>query len=87
MSYTISSDVAWREVGGELFVITPDGFLHGVRSEAGLFIWRHIEQGLSRNEILAALCAEFEVSSDEAGKDLDEFLESMIGKGLITLEE
>jgi hypothetical protein len=86
MSYSISNDVAWREVGGELFVITPDGFLHGVRSEAGLFIWLQLEKGSGRQEILVALCSHFDVAPEEAARDFDEFVTTMVEKGLITLK-
>jgi hypothetical protein len=86
MSYCISSDVAWREVGGELFVITPDGFLHGVRSAAGLFIWLEIEKGFSREDILLSLCSQFDVAPEEAARDLDEFVTTMVEKGLISLK-
>ena len=86
MLYVISSDVAWREVAGELFIITPDGLLHGISSKAGPFIWRQIEQGSQRNEVLAALCDKFEVDAATAAKDLDEFLDSMVEKGLLSAQ-
>ncbi len=87
MYYAISTDVAWREVGGELFVISPDGFLHGVRSEAGLFIWLQIERGSPRSEIIADLCEQFDVAPEEARRDFDEFVGTMLSKGLVLVRE
>ncbi len=87
MPFSISPDVAWREVGGELFVITPDGFLHGITSAAGLFIWLQINKGLEREEILAALCSEYDVGADDAAQDLDEFLATLVEKGLVTHQD
>ena len=87
MPFTISKDVAWREVGGELFVITPDGLLHGVRSAAGLFIWRQLERGIAERDIVASLCEHFDVTPADARRDLDEFISTMLHKGLIMARE
>ena len=41
------------------------------------FIWQKLQEGEEREELLAAILDEFEVSREQAGKDLDEFLEQL----------
>jgi len=53
----------------------------------GTLIWEMADGKNSREEILAAVCSEFDVSSELASSDLAEFVETLAGKNLLLAEE
>ena len=78
----IAGEFILRDVVGE-HVLIPMGetalHFNGIISlnEVSACIWQGLEQEKSREELLAAVLEEFEVSPEEAGADLDEFLEML----------
>ena len=54
-----------------------------VLSELGGFIWERIPAAKSKEDILRAILEEYDVSEDEAGRDLDEFLEKLTEMGIL----
>jgi hypothetical protein len=82
-SYRIAPEVAWRLVEGELFAVTGDGRLHNVRSAVGLHIWSLLVTGADRETLLDAIVANYSVSEEDAGRDLDDFLDSLLDRALI----
>ena len=69
-----------REVVGE-HVLVPVGEtalrFNGIISlnPVSAVIWKGLTQGKDREQLLEAVLDEFEVAAEEAGADLDEFLE------------
>ena len=43
-------------------------------NETGAFIWQQLEKGCEVNEIVSAMCAEFEIDADTAREDCLEFI-------------
>ena len=78
----IHGEYILREVVGE-YVLVPVGQtaleFNGIISlnEVGASIWKQLESGRSREEILKAVLEEFDVSEEEARQDLSEFLERL----------
>ena len=52
-------------------------------NETGAFIWRAIEKGLSIEEIIKAICNEYEISYQQASNDFEIFLSKMRGAQII----
>ena len=52
-------------------------------NEVGAFIYQCLEQGNTREEILTKILAKYEIDSDTANADLDDFLASLTKKGLL----
>lgn len=77
-----------REIAGEL-VIVPIGDALSEKvgliatNELGALIWKSIENGLEREDILAKILDEFDVDCDTAETDLDEFLDKLRDIGAI----
>ncbi|MBQ7931603.1 MAG: PqqD family protein [Clostridia bacterium] len=46
-------------------------------SESGLLLYKKLMDGCSREDLIAALTAEYEVSEEEAAQDTDAFLNQM----------
>ena len=48
-----------------------------VLSESGALLYNRLKDGCTREELVAALTDEYDVSAEEAGRDTDEFLDQM----------
>lgn len=46
-------------------------------SESGVLIYKKLKDGCTRDDLVAALTAEYEVSEDVAAQDVDAFLNQM----------
>lgn len=46
-------------------------------SESGALLWNELEKGASREELIAALTAEYEVDEVTAGNDVDRFVNKL----------
>ena len=77
-----------REVAGTFVIISAgDDNLDfkGVITvnEVGALIWRGVEAGLGKEEIVEKILSEYDVTKDVASADCDEFLEQLISKNII----
>lgn len=81
-----SKKMAHRVIAGEAFVL--DASLQTLHSmnETGSRIWELIDGRRGLAEIAEIIAGEFEVSPETAGKDVEEFLLELQGKGLILNE-
>lgn len=52
-------------------------------NETGVFLWKLMENQVSKQELIAALCKEYEVTPDVASADVEAFLTQLSTKGLI----
>ncbi len=79
-----------REIAGNA-VIVPVGEntidFKGIISinDTGRFIWNLLENGVDKQELLAAFLAEFEVSEEEAKQDIADFLQVLLDNGVMEL--
>ena len=46
-------------------------------SESGALLYNRLKEGCSRDDLVAALTEEYDVSKEEAGRDTDAFLDQM----------
>lgn len=46
-------------------------------SESGALLYNRLKDGCSREDLVAALTEEYDVSAEEAGRDTDAFLDQM----------
>ncbi len=76
-------NVSFRKVDDEYFILTvPDAVMHNVTG-SGVFIFDGLIEGRDEEEILITLLDEYEVSREEAEKDLGEFLQQMTELGIL----
>jgi 2-hydroxy-3-keto-5-methylthiopentenyl-1-phosphate phosphatase len=52
-------------------------------NDTGVFIWNRLEKGCSKEELLDSLLAEYEVSHEQAKRDLELFLSKLRNAELI----
>ena len=76
-----------RETAGKYIVLPLGGELDLgsliTLNETGAFLWRLLEEGKSRKELLEALLEEYDVTPERAEKDLDALLAKMEAAGLL----
>jgi hypothetical protein len=53
----------------------------------GTLIWDLADGNNTQEQILAAVCSEFDVRREPAASDLEEFVETLAGKNLFLAEE
>jgi hypothetical protein len=83
MSYKLNkSEIAYRKIGDEFFVLTTrDSFLHSVAG-AGARIMELLDAGKDEGEILRTLVAEYDAPEAEIKADLAAFLAELEEKGI-----
>ena len=87
----LKSGFLLREVAGESVVIplggTAGNFGGMLRlNETGKLLWAKLEKGASREELLAAVLAEYEVEENVAAADIDKFLQKLQQNGMLEEE-
>lgn len=55
-----------------------------VLSESGALLCERLKDGAERDELVAALLDEYDVTADEAARDTDEFLAMLREHGMLT---
>jgi phosphatidylserine decarboxylase len=75
--------LAWREIDGEIVIISPeDSQVHELNETAAL-IWKHADGERSVEQIAAGVAAEYDVSCESAQKDIAELIAQLEEKQLL----
>jgi Coenzyme PQQ synthesis protein D (PqqD) len=82
--------VVTRRIADETILVPVAGNvgdLDGVYTlnDVGSFIWNKIDGRTSVADLAEAVCAEFDVTLEQAADDVDEFLEALMSRGLARL--
>ena len=91
MLYQRSSEVVCREVGGESILVPIKnrvGDLESifVLSPVAARIWSLLDRAVSADQIIDAICAEFEIDRETASADVNELLASLEVASLVNKE-
>ena len=84
----LKQDFVLREVAGEYIIIPVsalDDAFKGIMTlnETGAFIWKAIEAGKEKEEIIESLLEEYEVDKDHASRNVDDFCEQLEKLGIL----
>ena len=83
--YKRAPDCTFREIGGEIFVVSPTtGGVH-LLNDVGSFIWSLLDGENSAEDIMRSLCEEYDVTEEEALCDLAAFLNELTQAQLVCL--
>jgi hypothetical protein len=82
-----NSDMVWKMVGNEAFIIDKDGTKIHQLNSVGSEIWKNSEGNLTIRQIIEAICNQFEITAEEAEKDSTLFIENMLTQDLVTLTD
>jgi len=80
-----NEDILVRELGEETVFLSPDGRTIHTLDEVGTFIWAQIDGQTDLLQIATEICRVFAVTEETAAADLDELVNEMVDKGLVTL--
>lgn len=78
----IKKELIKREIGGETILVPVGKTVYDskglfVINELGTFIWEKLPSAEKEEDILNAILSEYDVSEEEAKKDLAEFLNTL----------
>ncbi len=69
-------DLVWREVDGEVVILSSDNKLMHVLNDVGSRIWAQLDGEHSKEDILSMVSAEYEDAGD-VKKDVSEYLNEL----------
>ncbi len=75
--------VLWRELAGEAVLLDPlEGCSYNL-NQVGTFVWKLLDGNTSMDEIVTALCTQYEVEPEHARIDLEQLLSDLRSHHLI----
>lgn len=85
---TIRENYVLRQVAGSYVVVAAgeasvnfNGML--TLNDSGALLWRTLEHGADEAGLISALTSEYEVSDEQAGRDIAEFLKALREAGCL----
>ena len=77
----ISEGDLLRTVAGKNIVVSVGGDVNFngmlTLNDTGVFFWNLLQKDITKEEMLVAVLKEYDVSKDEASKDIDEFIDKL----------
>ncbi|HKG93484.1 MAG TPA: PqqD family protein [Gemmatimonadaceae bacterium] len=83
-SYTVSNDVLTAHLEDEAVLLHMDTKRYYRLNSTAAAIWRGLEQGKTRAQLLEELCRRFDVTAEQAAPELDRVVLDLVDKGLLT---
>jgi len=83
---TLSPDVLFQEVGGEMVLLDLASEQYFGLDEVGVRIWTLLAEGASVGRILDALEAEYDVERAVLERDVDALLDELAEAGLVRFD-
>ena len=83
MSYSLSKEYVWKEVGGQVVVLHIETGRYYSLNNPGSLIWKGLMDGLSPDRIIERLCSVFDVDKSTANKDTEEMIRDLLTKEAI----
>ena len=80
-----SASIVEQTMEKETVIVVPARGKAEVLNELGSFIWSQIDNSRSVQDIIQAVCAEYEVDEATASRDALLFLQNLENKGVIQL--
>lgn len=75
--------LAWREIDGEIVIVSPsDSVLHEL-NETGSFVWKQLDGRRPAAEIASSLAAEYDVRAEDALRDTEMLLDELASRRLV----
>ena len=82
-----SDNLIFREIDGEVVIITNDGSHIHMLNETATLIWNCSNKRTSIGQIITEMCEQYDVDEDTASRDVLETIKSLSEKNLIRVCE
>ncbi|MEA2427976.1 MAG: hypothetical protein QOF37_1604 [Thermoleophilaceae bacterium] len=79
-----AEQIEWRVAEGEVVVLDLNDSSYFAVNKTGAELWPHLAEGSTREELIARITDRFAVDQATASRDVDEFLDSVRERGLLT---
>lgn len=84
----IKKELIKREIAGDTILVPVGKTVYDSNglfalNELGAFLWDRLPEANTKEDLLKAVLAEYEVTSEEAAADIDEFLSKLKTMGII----
>jgi hypothetical protein len=76
-------DLTWQDLDGEVVVLDLRGSAYYQLNGSGALLWRRLAGGGDRSDLESALRDTYAVDRRQARDDVDAFLSSLVGAGLV----
>lgn len=81
--YQRKENIPWQKFDDQVLVLDGvSAYAHELNETAG-FIWDLLAKAMTKEQIIEEMASTFDVTTQEASKDVDDFLQSLCEKGLI----
>jgi hypothetical protein len=78
------SEIIWRDTADGAVLIAPSTGKLQVFNTSGAYIWQLIDGKLTIGDIQAYVSRHFDITEEQASKDISHFLTELSDKGLIS---
>lgn len=85
--YQVVSDVLFSDIDGEVIILSPEEDAYLSLDATGSRIWLLLQNAMSLDDLVNLLTEEYEVSAEDCLHDVQSFLEDMIQRQLIKVQE
>ena len=79
--------VAARIIDGEAVIVLPESGQVNVLNEVGSRIWELIDGTHSVSEITEIIVAEYDVTAEQAERDVNEFIQELVDNKMLVLSD
>ena len=89
-SFTVlkqNPEMITRTIDGYAVIMDPQEGKILTLNEVGTRIWELAEVHSTKEDIVAAICREFQIDREQAAADMEEFSQTLLHKRLLLLEE
>lgn len=81
--FVVTDDVLAAHLEGEAVLLDMASRSYFQLNETAAVLWKELQEGATRTQLLHALRREFSVEEEEAGRALDRMLEELLSRDLI----
>lgn len=78
-----SKDVTWKVLDGETVLLNLDTGIYFTLNATGTEVWELYDSQTSLAEITRVLCEQFDVTMEQAQRDLIELTQGLLNEGLV----
>jgi hypothetical protein len=82
-----SKNVAWKVLDGESVVLNLDSGVYFTLDMTGTAVWERIDGATSLEEIGRGLCEQFEITVEQAQRDLLELTQTLLDEVLVRVTD
>ena len=86
METRIREDVLWNKVEGDVVILNLESGIYFSLGGVGCRFWELIAEGVSREDAVQRLTAEYKVEAPQLESDLEALLRDLSTEGLVSIE-